>query len=365
MFGRLDLYVARTVLGSYLAGLLFMGILFTLIQLLMDLGGFLDAAEPRGAGIFQLLGEMAVYYLLSLPVVFVMAGPFVSVIAGMFAVARHMAANEVVPMLFTGRSMVRVLRPVLLMGCASALGMALAWEFVIPNVTEPLHRARQTLEGEGEAAALEGLVVKVRDGVDQTLFVDRYDHRRLRMEGITVVDRGRGIGDVALTSAGSGTWDPELGLWRLDGGERRTETRAGIRVESAPTLALPDLEPELLWRLGKEGRETVQLSYSELLDLRALRPGRNDLVLAFHNHITFPLANLILLLLALPFAVHFERGSRIERVVFAVLLCGAYLVADLTCQNLGNSLLHPVLAAWLPTIVFGSFGVVFFDSIRT
>lgn len=361
MFDRLDRYVAKTVLGSYGAGMLFMAILFTLMQLLIDLGPFLDAADRRGVGALQLLWEMAGYYALSLPVVFVMAAPFVSVIAGMFAVARHMAANEVVPMLFTGRSTVRVLRPVLWMGLFSALAMGLCWEYVIPRVTEPLHERKQLLEGDTGKAALRGLVVKLRSGVDQTLFVDRYHHEAERMEGLTLVDRGVDARDVAVTSARGAVWDAGRRVWSLDGGERRTQTRA-VAVD---LLALPDVEPDLLWRLGKEGRETVQLSYSELLDLQALRPGRSDLVLAFHNHITFPLANLVLLLLALPFAVSFERGSRIERVVFAVLVCAAYLVADLTCQNLGKSLLHPVLAAWLPTIVFGSFGAVFFGSIRT
>ncbi|MEY2980702.1 MAG: hypothetical protein RL562_929 [Planctomycetota bacterium] len=361
MIGRLDLYLGRSVLGSYAAGLLFMVILFTLVNLLIDLSGFLEAAEVRGASLGELAFDMAVYYTLSLPLVFVMVGPFVSVIAGMFAVARHMAANEIVPMIFTGRSMTRVLAPVLGLGFLSALAMAGAWEYVIPRVAEPLDAARQTLEGDASSTELSGLVVKLREGVDQTLFVERYQHGAQRMEGVSVVEREAGGLESSLLTAEAAVWDRDRSDWLLTGGERRTETR----TTAQELLGLAGVEPDLLWRLGKEGRETVQLSYTELLDLQSLRPGRRDLVLAFHGHMTFPLANLILLLLALPFAVYFERGNRIERVVFAVLLCAAYVVADLTCQNLGKSLLHPILAAWLPTIVFGSFGVVFFSSVRT
>jgi lipopolysaccharide export LptBFGC system permease protein LptF len=143
--------------------------------------------------------------------------------------------------------------------------------------------------------------------------------------------------------------------------------RLGPRgISEARWLGMAGLTPELLWRTGKEAREAAGLSYSELLDLRSLRPGRRDFVLAFHSHLTFPIANLILLMLALPFAVHFDRSSRAERVLFAVAVCAAYLVADLTCQTLGRTGdLHPVFAAWLPTIVFGSLGVVFFGSVRT
>ena len=72
--------------------------------------------------------------------------------------------------------------------------------------------------------------------------------------------------------------------------------------------------------LGTAGRQSLELSYSQLLRLQELRPGRRDYVLSFHTHITFALANIVLLLLALPFAVNFERGSRIERIIMAVLL---------------------------------------------
>ena len=108
------------------------------------------------------------------------------------------------------------------------------------------------------------------------------------------------------------------------------------------------------------------MSYTELMDLHRLNPRRRDFVLALHAHITFPIANLILLMLALPFSVSFERGRKLERVLFAVLICAFYLMADLTCQNLGRTgYFHPVFAAWLPPITFGSLGLVFFGSIRT
>ena len=89
-------------------------------------------------------------------------------------------------------------------------------------------------------------------------------------------------------------------------------------------------------------------------------------MIAFHYRLTWPLANLVLLLLALPFAVHFERGSKIGRVILAIAICGGYLVVDLTCQNLGRQeYLHPIVASWTPTILFGSLGMVMFGGMRT
>ncbi|MBK8979210.1 MAG: LptF/LptG family permease [Planctomycetes bacterium] len=361
MLGRLDRYVGRIVLGSYVAGLVFMTMLFTLMDLLVNLQRYMDAAQESGTGSWQLIGALGWFYLLGLPVVFLTIAPFVTVIAAMFAVSRLMAANEVVPMLFTGRGILRVLTPVFLVAGTAAGGMAIVWEFVVPDLNAPLAAAARALEGKDADSTLRDVVIKVSQGAEQTLFVDRYYPVEQRMKGVWVIDRGSTAQDVAQILAREAVWDPAASDWRLTDGRFRTPDRSTPRE----LLGLKGVTPDLLWRSGKEGRETVLLSYSELQDLRSLRPQRTDLVIAFHTHITFPIANIILLLLALPFAVYMERGRRVERIVFSIVVCGAYLVFDLTCQQLGRSMLHPVLASWLPTILFGSLGVAFFGGIRT
>ena len=45
---------------------------------------------------------------------------------------------------------------------------------------------------------------------------------------------------------------------------------------------------------------------------------------------------------------------------------GHDFLLDLACQRLGQrEWLHPIVAAWTPTIVFGSLGVVLFSSTRS
>jgi lipopolysaccharide export LptBFGC system permease protein LptF len=42
------------------------------------------------------------------------------------------------------------------------------------------------------------------------------------------------------------------------------------------------------------------------------------------------------------------------------------MIFDLVCQSAGQrGMVHPVVAAWSPTIVFGSLGVVLFGSMKT
>jgi lipopolysaccharide export LptBFGC system permease protein LptF len=48
------------------------------------------------------------------------------------------------------------------------------------------------------------------------------------------------------------------------------------------------------------------------------------------------------------------------------MLCILYFAADLVFRNLGlQASLDPRFAAWMPILIFGSLGIVLFDSLRT
>jgi lipopolysaccharide export LptBFGC system permease protein LptF len=82
--------------------------------------------------------------------------------------------------------------------------------------------------------------------------------------------------------------------------------------------------------------------------------------------VTFPLANVVLLLVGLPFLMQFERGRGTEGLVAGFLLCVFYFAADFVSLNLGmQGQIDPILASWLPPLFFGSLGLVLFGSIRT
>ena len=168
--------------------------------------------------------------------------------------------------------------------------------------------------------------------------------------------------ETTLVKAAEATWDKTKGDWRL------TDGKAKRRYDSEPRqwLERPDLTPMTLVQQSHDTINLDTLSYSDLIELTVARPNRADVRLALHRHIAYPLANLLLLLLALPFAVFYERGSRIERVLLAIAVCGAYMLMDLVCQSLGQrGLVHPIVAAWSPTIVFGALGIVLFGSTKT
>lgn len=363
MIARLDRYVVSTLLGSYLGALMIVVFLYILFDLLINFGHYTAVAESRGISFGSVLGVWSRYHFVSVPWLFVASAPFLTVVAGMFAVSKLMSANEIVPMLFTGRSMFRVLRPVFALAVLSALTMGAVWQWVLPVVNPELDQLAQRLAKGDFEAGTRNLVLSSPRDVDLVLMCDRYLHALQRMDGeVTMVRRGARAGDAREVWARGAVWHPEREDWQLESGAEHS--RDTIRPRE--WLGMEGLTPDLLNRVGKEKQLTSLLSYSDLLQLQALRPGQPSFVVGFHTHFTFPLANIILLLLAIPFAVHFERGSKVGRVALAIVVCAAYLVIDMICQNLGHKAwVHPVVAAWSPTILFGSLGAVMIGGIRT
>ncbi|MEZ6038315.1 MAG: LptF/LptG family permease [Planctomycetota bacterium] len=362
---RLDRYVGKISLGAFGASLLFFLFLSILVDLLNSLPKYIDRASREGYSGFELASYLGLYYLKLMPVMFTMVTPFACVIAGMFSVARLQNANEVVPMLFVGRSMQRVLAPILWSGALGAVLMAGCWQWVVPQVGAALATDSMLLtKGQTE---IKDLVHEVHGEKSRYLQVLEYVPAERRMKGITMLVLGDLASDVEYFKADAAKWDEEAGDWALEHGIHGVKVSQDVIDESAAAwLGRPDVTPEVLMQQSRDSVDPETMSYDELAELIVLRPHRKDVRLAYHRHITYPLANLLLLLLALPMAVRFERGSRVDRILIAIALCGGFMLFDMICQSLGQrGQLHPIVAAWSPTIVFGSLGVVLFGSIRT
>jgi len=90
-------------------------------------------------------------------------------------------------------------------------------------------------------------------------------------------------------------------------------------------------------------------------------PDRDAAILAKHVRFADPVNNLILLLLALPFILSRERNIKASAGL-SVLMTGAYFAFIHVTRVVG---LPPMLAAFLPIVLFGTVAAVMLDSIKT
>ena len=115
--------------------------------------------------------------------------------------------------------------------------------------------------------------------------------------------------------------------------------------------------------LRQSSRWLELMSLKEIFQLleRDKVPDRNAAILARHTRIAEPINNLILLLLGLPFILSRERNIKASAGL-ALLMTGAYFAFVHVSRLVG---LPPMLAAFLPIVLFGTVAAVMLDSIKT
>ena len=92
-----------------------------------------------------------------------------------------------------------------------------------------------------------------------------------------------------------------------------------------------------------------------------LLPNRGAALLAKHIRFADPINNLVMLLLGLPFILSRERNIRASATL-SVLMVGSYFTFVYVCRLIG---LPPLLAAFLPIVLFGTVAAVMLDAVKT
>ncbi len=364
VLGRIDRYVARLFVLSYLTAFFLVVGLFLILDMATKLDDYL---QPGADGTSPPLWMVAHFYLLEVPFLYLQMSPFVTLVAGLFTTARLAKANEIVAVLNAGVSARRLLAPVFLGAGLLALGMVGLREWA----TAELGRQRDVLQDQ--------LLERRERPVYSHFWIRDTAGRKLRLQ---LFQPAIEAGDVArfelmsssyregrrwiVVTADAGTWNPELGVWELERGLRVEDTPDERKTEEVSVLTDVDFTPADV-ELAYRGRERPEgLSLDELRLLLAREPSSATLRTLFHYNMTFPLAGLVLLLVGLPFLVGQERGRAVERIAKGFFLCLVYFGVDFVSRTLGmQGELGPIHAGWLPIVVFGSLGLVLFAGMKS
>jgi lipopolysaccharide export system permease protein len=359
---RLDRYVTRLFALSYGAALVLVVGLFLIIEMATNLDEYVT---PDDSGHVASTAQVARYYVLQLPFLYLQMSPYVTLVAGMFTAARLARSNEVVAALGAGISARRLLLPVYLGAALLAAAMFLLREHATAELGRERDLLHDSLREHRPAPVVENLVVWDRRGRPVTLraYEVRRDPTQSEARGLSAQESGQGTlvrtsAERALPLTG-GRWSLVGGL-RLedDGHERRTRG-----TDLLDDLRFTPADVELAW---KARERPLDLSNAELGDLLAREPSNLQYRTLLQYNRTFPLAGLVLLLVGLPFVVGDERGKAGERIARGFLLCVAYFGVDFVARTMGlQGAVGPLFSGWLPLVLFGSLGTVLTLSMRS
>jgi lipopolysaccharide export system permease protein len=365
MGGRLDRYVALAFLRAFAVSLFAVLGLFVVLDLASHLDDFITRS---GAGM-RSLPLMAQYYTLSLPFLFLQGAPFITLGAGAYTVVRLVQTNEWMAVLGSGISSRRMLAPVVALALGLA-GLILGFRDV---VTEGLAQQRDLVWGRlvwGEERPWADSIW-VRDRLGRPFFVRKFQMHGEATDEATIegLEADLFVEDQwTRFHAEKAHFRHEngRGQWTLEGARLESEDAARQRELSPEKLVLLDFEPRDVLAAAKMSRDPEKLSSAEIRDLVTRDPDNMQLRTIEQNLWAYPFANVIFLLVGLPLTLSAEKRRVLRGVLFGVLACFLYFVFDFVCRSLGmEGALSPLLAGWMPAVLFGSAGIVLTSALST
>ena len=187
------------------------------------------------------------------------------------------------------------------------------------------------------------------------------------MYGVTVLELERDFRLAERLDARWAHWTP-LG-WELSDGAYRM-VGADDAVQTLPfSRTAVDLE-EGIEDFVRVEKPVSAMGFRELEDYIAqLRSAGFEIrkyLVELYSKLSFPLVNLIMVLVAIPFALQSPRGGRLFGIGLAIAIMAGYLVVHYAALALARAdLLPPLIAAWTANVIFTGIGVSLFLRART
>ncbi|MAE61498.1 MAG: hypothetical protein CMJ49_09105 [Planctomycetaceae bacterium] len=373
----LDRYIIRQYLVNYAILFVAMVMLIMLLELIVNLDEFGQAAEKVEGGWIDRARAVSAatldYFLPMIPLYFVYMSGLLAIGAAGFTLTGLIRNRELVAMLAGGVSMYRIAAPILVIGFAANVLLFVDQEFIIPPLKQKLGRAAADIK-HGEVRPFEFFFVP--DSNDWLFTAGRFDAAEQMMTNVTVLkrDQGRLYAEVTAQSA---VWDADLSGWHLTQGyeiKQLQDDEGGMALVRDPRQIafLPtDLDPTTLV-LIRHKKFRQLLSQRELMSLEAKRQTVDvaEFTRIRLSRYSLPVLNMLMLVMCLPlFLMRVPMNMMPQSVKAAALGVGAWGAGFIMLQ-IGPAvevswLLTPAVIAWMPVVTYLPIAVYNMDSVES
>lgn len=341
----LTLYLAREIVAAIMLVLLaFLG-LFAFFDFINEL----DSIGRDGYEVHHAL----VYVAMILPGRVYELMPIVVLIGTLYALTALAKNSEITVMRASGMSSANLLATVGSIGLVFVAITFIFGEYLAPPAERAAQQWRLTATGSAVSHQLRsGLWVK--DGASfvnvRTVQPDR------TMEQIRIFEFDGEHALISVSEARRGQYDLSAGTWRLSGVQQTRFLDDSTEVVSLPEISWrSDLSPEVLSVLMvAPERMSVGTLFPYIKHLRENRQNADRFEIALWKKVVYPFAVLVMIALAIPFALAHDRvGAVSVKVFLGVMLGVGFHLLNGLFSNLG--VIHawqPALAALTPSLLF-------------
>lgn len=356
----IDRYLIRRFATFVGIGLAVAAALFVVVDLLLTLDRYLRVKPP--------LLYVLEHFLYALPAALYQGLPIVMLMATVFLFLTLTRWHELTALKAAGISLYRTSAPILLCGAVVALAAGLFQEFLLPEINE---RGEEV-----DRVKIRGLLPKHLQSRTR-LWLRSSDTRFYRVEllnpagndlhGVTILELGANFRLASRLDARRAHWTPAG--WELTDGAFR-EVSADGRVTTLPFDRTALELGETIRDFTDIQKPPAAMSYRELREyvtrLEAAGFQVRRYLVDLHSKLSDPLKNLIMVLVAIPFALQSPRRGRLYGVALAIAIMAGYMVVDYSARSFARAdLLPPLLAAWTANVIFLGLGASLLLRART
>lgn len=356
----IDRYLVREFVTFMGIGLGVAAALFVVVDLLQTLDRYLRVKPP--------LLYILEHFAYRLPPALHDGLPVIMLVATIFLYLTLSRYHELTAMKAAGLSLYRISLPILGLGIAVALGAGLFQELALPVLNERGDEVdRVKIRGQAPRHLQSRQRLWVRSSDSRFYRIELLHPGTNDMYGVTILEVDKEYHLADRLDARRAHWTPAG--WELSEGALREIGPEG-RVQTVPFVwTALDIKEEMedFIRIQKP---VSSMSYRELRDyivqLESAGFQARKYLVELYSKLSFPLVNLVMVLVAIPFALQAPRGGRLFGVGLAIVIMAGYLVVHYVALAFARAdLLPPLLAAWTANVIFMGIGVSLLLRART
>ncbi|MEO8101268.1 MAG: LPS export ABC transporter permease LptG [Betaproteobacteria bacterium] len=338
-------YLAKEIFVATLLLLVGLLALFALFDLIRELG-------ELGKGNYS-LSRALIYVTLSQPAHVAVIFPIAALMGTLFAIARLSAQSELTVMRSSGLSLARLAGFAAVIGLVFSLLTFLFAEFIAPAADETAKRLRLSATSTVVATQFRsGFWVK-----DDLAFVNiQTVTADTQLLDLRIYEFDRGYRLSTLRIAKRARYDMAANRWVMEGVEKTIFKPQSVRTESLVTdYWNTAMTPDLLAVLRVKPDDMSLLSLSAYIShLRENKQNSTRYELAFWGKVFQPATVIIMMLLAIPFAIQSQRATGLGgKLLLGIMLGLAFYFLNQLASNLTELNNWPALvSAVIPLMAF-------------
>lgn len=347
----IDYYIIKEILVPFLVGVAIIAIIM-ISSFLFQLTDLIIIKQVPMNTVLRL-------FIFQLPEVIVQTFPIAILFATMWGMSRLSRENEFTALRMGGISLYRLIFPLIILGILiSALTFFINEEVVPWTNHEARNIIRRSILKQAMPDIQENVFFKGPEG--RLFFVNRFDESNNILENIVIYNLPDKASFPEVITARKGVVIDNK--WRLEGGIIHQFNEEG---ELHRGIMFGEMEYEIAKEVENffgEQRTTAEMSRERLKkDIELFQKSginTDSLLIDYHLKLSMPLAALIFIVIGTPLSLS-ARDSRSASIIFTIVIVFSYYLVLSLSQSFGkNGKLPPLLAAWLPNLLFGVIGVI-------